>query len=140
VRGAKSKGHRVRQYENMRKENIPIVAEIVSCVVNHGPSYFTAIKRIRLVLAYCKWKLTSLFKSSLLTSGLTPMTFRNIRAIKSSRNIMISWSKKSIWHGFVPKCALGTFLFNLPTRLDSKGLQGKVVFIVIFKGPVTNKK
>jgi hypothetical protein len=137
VRGAKSKGHRVRQYENMRKENIPIVAEIVSC---HGPSYFTAIKRIRLVLAYCKWKLTSLFKSSLLTSGLTPMTFRNIRAIKSSRNIMISWSKKSIRHGFVPKCALGTFLFNLPTRLDSKGLQGKVVFIVIFKGPVTNKK
>ena len=87
-----------------------------------------------------QWKLTNRFKSSLLTSGLTPTTFRNIRAIKSSRNITISWSKNLIRHGFVPKCALGTFVFNLPTRVDNKGLRGNVVFIVISKGPGTNKK
>ena len=87
-----------------------------------------------------QWKLTNRFKSSLLTSGLTPTTFRNIRAIKSSRNITISWSKNLIRHGFVPKCALGTFVFNLPTRVDNKGLRGNVAFMVISKGPGTNKK
>lgn len=41
VRGAKDSGHRVRQYENSRKDVIPILAEIMSCVVNQGPSNFS---------------------------------------------------------------------------------------------------
>jgi hypothetical protein len=41
VRGANSSGHRVRQYENSRKAVSPTPPEIVSCVVNQGPSNFS---------------------------------------------------------------------------------------------------
>ena len=41
VRGAKDSGHRALQYENNRKDVIPILAEIMSWVVNQGPSNFS---------------------------------------------------------------------------------------------------
>jgi hypothetical protein len=41
VRGANKTGHRALQYENSRKDVIPILAEIMSCVVNQGPSNFS---------------------------------------------------------------------------------------------------
>jgi len=43
VLGAKDRGQRVRQYEKRKNETIPIVAEMISWVVNHGPSNFSVV-------------------------------------------------------------------------------------------------
>lgn len=44
VLGAKRRGHRVREYEKMRKDVMPIDDEIIIWVDSHGPSYFTEKK------------------------------------------------------------------------------------------------
>jgi len=41
VLGANSRGQRVREYENTTNAVIPIAADRVSWVLNHGPSNFT---------------------------------------------------------------------------------------------------
>lgn len=47
VLGAKYSGHRVRQYEKIRNDHNPMDPESSSCVVNHGPSYFTVMSFVR---------------------------------------------------------------------------------------------
>lgn len=51
VRGAKSSGHLVRQYEKSIKEVSPMAVEIPSCVVNHGPSNLATMASERVQLA-----------------------------------------------------------------------------------------
>jgi len=83
---------------------------------------------------------TNLFKSSLLTSGLTPTIFLSILAMESSLNITISWSKNLIRHGFVAKCTLGILALSRETNVESKGLRGRVELTVISRGPGTKIK
>ncbi|CAK5275624.1 unnamed protein product [Mycena citricolor] len=84
--------------------------------------------------------LTKRFRSSLRASSFTPTILRSIRAIESSRNTTISWSKNLMRHGLVPKCICGTRDFKRPTTLDSSGRLGRLAFRVMSKGPGTSTK
>jgi hypothetical protein len=95
---------------------------------NQSPDY-----GIRLVL-------TNFFRSSLRTSGLTPMMFRSILLIVSSLNITISWLKNLIRHGLVPMWTLGILDFSRETREDNMGRRGRIELSVTSRGPGTKTK
>jgi len=85
-------------------------------------------------------QLTYLFRSSFLASGATPTRFRSIRAIRSSRNMTISWPKNLMRQGLLARWSSGILLRSLEVAAVRSGRLGRMELPARSSGPGTKTK